>query len=312
MRPLTTPSLRTALAAPARLAAPVCRQCLRPLSTTASLDSGHNKWSKIKHRKGAADAQKVTMRTAHSQLIAMHSRLYGLDSPQLASAVTNAKKAGVPKATIEGAMARGQGRSATGSSLEPLTIEAIMPPGVALIIDIETDKKARSLEDIKVVIRRHKGRASPGAMSFFTRLGRVVFASQPEQDPATQDINTPATAAAPITVDDVLDDAIEAGAEDLEADEDGNIVMWTQPNMTSALTKALGPRFGGRVLSSEIIWKVNDETRARVEKRFEAVALADMLEAVSEFSEVQAIYANVADGGLPEDVWARIEENIDS
>jgi transcriptional/translational regulatory protein YebC/TACO1 len=179
-----------------------------------------------------------------------------------------------------------------------------MPPGVALILDIETDGKARSLEDIKVVIRRHKGRPGPGAMSFFTRLGRVVFASQPDAEAGAE--VTP-----PITVDEVLDDAIEAGAEDIEADDEGNIVMWTQPNMTSALTKALGPRFGGRVLSSEIIWKVNDETRARVEKPSEAVALADLLDAVSEFPEVQAVYANVADGGVPEEVWSRIEESLD-
>lgn len=216
--------------------------------------------------------------------------------------------AGVPKATIEGAVARGQGRSATGSSLEPLTIEAIMPPGVALIIDIETDSKARSFEDVKVAIRKHKGRHSPGAMSFFTRLGRVVFASKPDV-PAD---GAAASTEPPVTIDDVMDDAIEAGAEDIEADEDGNIVMWTQPNMTTALTRALGPRFGGRVLGSDIIWKVNDETRAQVDKNADAVALADLLDALGEFPEVQAVYANVADGGLPEEVWARIEEGLDA
>lgn len=216
--------------------------------------------------------------------------------------------AGVPKSTIEGAIARGQGRSATGKSLESVTIEAIMPPGVALVIDVETDNKARSLEDIKVQIKKHKGRAGAGAMSFFTRLGRVVFASQPQLAEGSE--VTPEEPA--ITVDDVLDEAIEAGAEDLETDEEGNAVIWTQPNMTSSVTSALGPRFGGRVLSSEIIWKTNEGTETKVDKPHDALLLADLLEYLQENPEVQAVYANAVNGGLSEDEWSRIEDNIDT
>jgi len=181
-----------------------------------------------------------------------------------------------------------------------------MPPGVALVIDVETDSKARSLEDIKVQIKKHKGRAGTGAMSFFTRLGRAVFAVQPESADGSETMPQES----PLTVDDVLDEAIEAGAEDIETDDEGNVVVWTQPNMTSAVTSALGPRFGGRVLSSEIIWKTNAETK--VDKLQDARLLADLLEYLQENPEVQAVYANAVNGSLSEEVWSRIEDNIDT
>lgn len=183
-----------------------------------------------------------------------------------------------------------------------------MPPGVALIIDVETESKMRSLEEFKAQIKKAKGRAGTGAMSFFTRVGRVVFAARPQ----AQDGQAPLPEEPAVTVDDVLDEAIEAGAEDLETDDEGNVVVWTQPNMTSAVTSALGPRFGGRVLGSEIIWKVNEGTEAKVSSPEEARVLADLLEALQEHPEVQAVYVNAVNGGLSEEEWSRIEENIDT
>ncbi|KAM0284826.1 hypothetical protein ACHAQH_001747 [Verticillium albo-atrum] len=283
--------------------ATLCRQCLRPLSTTPPRTSGHNKWSKIKHRKGAADVQKTGLRAESSRMIALLSRLHGETSPQVAAALATAKKAGVPKHILEGAVARGQGRSASGSSLEPLTIEIIMPPGVALIVDCETDSKGRSLQELMVIAKRHKGRTGSSATFLFKRLGRVVFEPKDAEAPA----ETPA-----LTVDDVLDEAIEAGAEDIETDEDGNIVVWTQPNLTTAVMQALAPRFGDRVLSSEIIWSANEDTKVKVDTEIDAQGLADLLAALQEQPEVQGIYANVARGSISEDNWMRIGENLDA
>ncbi|GJC95579.1 DUF28 domain-containing protein [Colletotrichum higginsianum] len=287
MRPLAPVPVRSIasriFAAPAprvQPAFPFCHQCLRPLSTTPAAPSGHNKWSKIKHRKGAADAQKNSMRSQHSKMIALYSR------------------PGVPKNVIDSAVARGQGRTASGASLEPLTLEAILPPGVALIIETETESKARSLQDLKVLIKRHKGAANAAAF-FFTRLGRVVFEAAGEGGGGPG-------------VDDILDDAIEAGAEDLEADDDGNLVVWTQPNMTNAVASGVGPKFGLKLLSSDIIWSANDDTKVKLDKGLEATSLADLLAALQEFPEVQAVYGNPVKGDMSEEEWARIEENLDS
>ncbi|KAK1981062.1 transcriptional regulator-domain-containing protein [Colletotrichum cereale] len=301
MRPLASGSLRSIAsritAAPVPRAQPAfCHQCLRPLSTTAAAPSGHNKWSKIKHRKGAADAQKTSMRSQHSKMIALYSRLYGTNNnPQLATAVANAKKYGVPKSVIESAIARGQGRTASGASLETLTLEAILPPGVALIIEAETESKARSLQDLKVLIKKHKGAANT-ATFFFTRLGRVVFEAR-EGGPG---------------VDDIMDDAIEAGAEDLEVDDEGNLVVWTQPNMTNSVASGVGPKFGLKLLGSDIIWSANEDTKVKLDEGPEASTLGELLAALQEFPEVQAVYGNPAKGSIPEGEWARIEENLDS
>ncbi|KAK2014764.1 YebC-like protein [Colletotrichum eremochloae] len=301
MRPLASGSLRSiasriAAASGPRVQPAFCHQCLRPLSTTAAAPSGHNKWSKIRHRKGAADAQKNSMRSQHSKTIALYSRLYGTtDNPQLATAVANAKKDGVPKNVIESAIARGQGRTASGASLEALTLEAILPPGVALIIEAETESKARSLQDLKVLIKKHKGAANT-ATFFFTRLGRVVFGAK-EGGPG---------------IDDIMDDAIEAGAEDLEADDEGNLVVWTQPNMTNAVANGVGPKFGLKLLGSDIIWSANEDTKVKLNEGPEASTLGELLAALQEFPEVQAVYGNPVKGNIPDEEWAKIEENLDS
>ncbi|KAK1595315.1 transcriptional regulator-domain-containing protein [Colletotrichum navitas] len=301
MRPLASGSLRsiassiTAASRP-RAQPAFCHQCLRQLSTTAAAASGHNKWSKIKHRKGAADAQKNSMRSQHSKTIALYSRLYGTnDNPQLATAIANAKKSGVPKNVIDSAIARGQGRTASGASLETLTLEAILPPGVALIIEAETESKARSLQDLKVLIKKHKGAANT-ATFFFTRLGRVVFEAR-EGGPG---------------IDDIMDDAIEAGAEDLETDDEGNLVVWTQPNMTNAVASGVGPKFELKLLGSDIIWSANEDTKVKLDEGPEASTLGELLAALQELPEVQAVYGNPSRGNIPEEEWARIEENLDS
>lgn len=196
---------------------------------------------------------------------------------------------------IESAIARGQGRSASGASLETLTLEAIIPPGVALIVEVETESKARSLQDLKVLIKKHKGTAN-AATFFFTRLGRVVF----EAKQGT------------VTVDDIMDDAIEAGAEDIEADEEGNFVVWTQPNMTTSVANGVGPKFELKLLSSEIIWSANEDTKVKLDGAEEATVLGELLSALQEFPEVQTVYGNPAKGEITEDAWSKIEENLDS
>ncbi|CCF39244.1 hypothetical protein CH063_10122, partial [Colletotrichum higginsianum] len=109
-----------------------------------------------------------------------------------------------------------------------------------------------------------------------------------------------------------FESAIEAGAEDLEADDDGNLVVWTQPNMTNAVASGVGPKFGLKLLSSDIIWSANDDTKVKLDKGLEATSLADLLAALQEFPEVQAVYGNPVKGDMSEEEWARIEENLDS
>lgn len=256
--------------------------------------------------------------------VSLCAAVYGADpthNPQLAACIAAAKKASVPKATIDAAIARGQGRSAEGASLEPLTLSMVTgtSPAVALIVDAETDSRARTLQLLRTVAKRHKATAG-SAEFFFRRAGRVVFAPGGGDGAAEGGEGggggdaPPATA--PVGVEDVMDAAIEAGAEDLEADEEGNIVVWTGPGGTSQIVGALGggpsAAFDLKVLSSAIVWTPVEETRAPVDSAEEVGKIADLAAALRENPDVQAIYSNATRGeGVSEEEWARLDGELD-
>ena len=217
------------------------------------------------------------------------------NNPQLASALAVARKAGVPKAKIEAAIERGQGRSSSGAALESVTFEAVLPPGIALIVEAESSSRLRLLQDLNLLVKKSKGSAS-ASKYFFSRLGRVVF----EENEGG------------IGVDQIMDEALEAGAEDLEEDEVGNIVVWTQPNQTIQVCRSVGGAFRLKVLSSDIIWTPNEETKVQLDSSPELATLADLIVKLKENPDVQAIYCNVSRGkSVADDEWAPIEENLD-
>lgn len=111
--------------------------------------SGHNKWSKIKHKKAATDAAKSKVFSKHAMLIAMESRKAGGDvnSPGLAAAIDRAKKDSMPKDNIDRAVAKGGGGS--GTALEEVLYEGYGPGGVAMLIHAVTDNNNRTAAEIR-------------------------------------------------------------------------------------------------------------------------------------------------------------------
>ena len=116
--------------------------------------SGHNKWSKIKHKKAATDAQKSAVFSKHAMMIAMESRKAGGDvnSPGLAAAIERAKKDSMPKENIERAVAKGGG--ADGAQLEEVVFEGYGPGGVALLIQAVTDNNKRTAPEIRHIFTK--------------------------------------------------------------------------------------------------------------------------------------------------------------
>lgn len=116
--------------------------------------SGHNKWSKIKHKKAATDAQKSKIFSKHAALIAMESRKAGgnIASPGLAAAIDRAKKDSMPKDNIDRAVAKGSGSG--GASLEEVTFEGYGPGGVALLIQAVTDNNNRTAPEIRHIFSK--------------------------------------------------------------------------------------------------------------------------------------------------------------
>ena len=116
--------------------------------------AGHNKWSKIKHKKAATDAQKSKVFSKHASLIAMEARKAGGDiqSPGLAAAIERAKKDSMPKDNIERAISRGSGADA--ANLEEILYEGYGPGGVAILIKAVTDNKNRTAPEIRAIFSK--------------------------------------------------------------------------------------------------------------------------------------------------------------
>ncbi|KAH6896966.1 transcriptional regulator-domain-containing protein [Thelonectria olida] len=276
----------------------ICRQCHREFSTTPAQWAGHNKWSKTKHIKAVTDKKKMSERASFTKTIAMYSRMYGDNvnfNPQLANAISAATKASIPKNLIEGAIARGQGKSASGAQLESLSLEVLMPPDIALIIDAETDNKTRTLHDLRHVVKNAGGVVGSTAF-YFTRRGRAVFQAK-EGGP---------------TLSDVLDEAIEhEGMEDVEELPDGNFLAWTQPSAVMAIAQALSKKFELEILDSEIVWAPNEDTKVAVDSSELAETLDKLCSGLKEYPETKAIYANVRQGSIENEEWDKVEGNLD-
>ncbi len=116
--------------------------------------SGHNKWSKIKHKKAASDAEKSRIFSKHSALITLEARKANgdINSPNLIAVIERAKKDSMPKENIDRAVAKGAGKD--GETLQEVVFEAFGPSGVAIIITAVTDNNNRTFQEIKHIFTK--------------------------------------------------------------------------------------------------------------------------------------------------------------
>ena len=268
----------------------------RAFSATTIPLSGHNRWSKIKHDKGKADAHKNRQRSIFAQEIATASKLFGPDinaNPKLADLVTKAKKEAFPKASIEAAIARGQGKSLTGVSLERLTVEGILPNNVAVIVECETDSKLRTLANIKLIIKDNGGTATPTSY-LFEKKGRIVFDQKDG-----------------VGLDEAMDAALEAGATDIDVLEDGCVVVFTAPEETKTVGEAVSNALGLSIKTSDIFWDPNEDTKTVVPSDDAAADLAQFMDLMVEGeSTVHAISMNLAQGDLSSESWRELQDRL--
>ncbi|MBE7181475.1 MAG: YebC/PmpR family DNA-binding transcriptional regulator [Terriglobus roseus] len=215
------------------------------------------------------------------------------DNPHLALAIERAKKASVPKALIESAIARGQGVSASGVKLESCTLEAILPPSVAVVIELETDNRLRTLAELRVIVKDHEGNVTPTGY-MLERMGRVVLR---DGDKA-------------LSADDVLEAALDAGAVDVAEGEEHTHVVLTEPASTSGVSEELAASLGAEVESVDIVWSPNEDTKTRLNSDEAAVDLMEFLTALQDVSEVQAVHTNIARGAVSDDVWAELQRRV--
>lgn len=183
---------------------------LRRLSTTSTQLAGHSKWANIRHDKAKNDAKRLKLAYQLATKIETLVRTGGADANALLDTlVEKAKKMSVTKKVIELAIKRGLGEIARdGPLLAEVTYEFVGPHGVLFVVVANTDNKARTVSQVKNAMGKMGANLSP-CMYLFQRKGEVIFDAKPDE-----------------TVDDVVDVAIDVGAEDVDeyhdADEYGD------------------------------------------------------------------------------------------
>ena len=111
--------------------------------------------------------------------------------------------------------------------------------------------------------------------------------------------------------DSIMDEAIEAGAEEIETDGEGNIVVATPPTGTAQVSQAISEKYGLKVLSSKIVWAANKDTEVKLDSSPQLIDFTQLLETLNDMGDVHAVYANITQGNISDEEWARIAENIE-
>jgi YebC/PmpR family DNA-binding regulatory protein len=245
--------------------------------------SGHSKWSTIKRKKGAADAQRSKLWGKLLRFVEVAAREGGgsVDAnPTLATAVQKAKEASVPNDNIERAIKRGTGEI-QGEAFEDASYEGYAPAGIAVLVHCLTNNRNRTAQDIRSVFNGHGGKmAEPGAVAWMFEGKGVVIVTKDAVDE-----------------DEVFLVAADAGAEDVRSSEE-TIEVITQPDATVAVREAL-EQAGVRVESSDITQIPKTTIELGEEDARKVLRLIDALE---DLDDVQDVYANF---DIPDDVLAR-------
>lgn len=228
---------------------------------------------KQKGREAAANAKgRVFTKLAKELIMAAKGGADPAMNPRLRIAVEAAKKASMPKDTLERCIKKGAGLLDENVQYETVTYEGFAPHKVPVIVECLTDNKNRTMSNVRVLFR--KGQlGSAGSISWdFARLGQIE-------------------ASPPAAGTDPEEAAIEAGAQDLEPSEDGGTRFFTDPTALDAVSKALAER-GWTVSGAQLIWKAKNPVGLEDEgKRAEVEAF---LAALDEDDDVQNLYVGLA------------------
>ncbi len=186
--------------------------------------SGHSKWAKVKHFKGAVDAKRGRIFSKLAKEVAIAARQGGADpnmNPRLRMVLMKCRGANMPSDNIERAIKRGVGGE-EGASLEELTYEVFGPHGVAMLIELNTDNRNRTAAEIRSILTKNGGSiASSGAVTrLFQKKGQIIVPREAADE------------------DPLMELALEAGAEDFKAEPEGYEIL-TDPSHFEAVHKKL-------------------------------------------------------------------------
>jgi YebC/PmpR family DNA-binding regulatory protein len=236
--------------------------------------SGHSKWATIKHKKGALDAKRGKIFTRLIKEISIAAKNGGGDpdsNPRLRTAIAAAKAENMPADNIKRAVQRGTGEL-PGATYEEFTLEGYGPGGVAILLDINTDNRNRTVSEIRHAFGKNGGNmASAGAVAYmFHKKG---------------DIMIPKSAA---TADDLMNLIIEAGGEEEPIDDGDNWEILTAPSAYESMLEAL-KKAGIEPASSSV--SMVPDTYIKLEGQ-QASTMIRLMEALEDHDDVQNVHSN--------------------
>lgn len=250
--------------------------------------AGHSKWANIQHRKGAQDARRGRLFSRLVREVSIAARMGGPNpdgNPRLRQAIDKALAGNVPKDTIERAVRRASGDAALGN-LEEVRYEGFGPGGAAVIAECVTDNRNRTVAEVRHAFTRCGGNlGSDGSVGYlFQRAGQLSYPAEVGEDA-------------------LMEAAIEAGAEDVVAQEDGSFEVVTGPDEFEAVrdglrTAGLEPEEAGVTLRA-----VSNVTLDLPE----AARMVRLIEVLEDLDDVQQVYSNAA---IALDTLARIDDEV--
>ncbi|MEM9495414.1 MAG: YebC/PmpR family DNA-binding transcriptional regulator [Pseudomonadota bacterium] len=234
--------------------------------------AGHSKWANIQHRKGRQDAKRSKMFSKLSKEITVAAKMGAPDpefNPRLRLAIQAAKAQSMPKDNIDRAIKKST--SADEANFDEIRYEGFGPNGVGVIVEVLTDNRNRAASEIRTIFNKNGGNlGEPGSVSFgFDLVGYIEYGS----DVASED--------------EMLEAAIEAGADDVQTTEEGHDV-YTVFDQLAEVAGALEKTFG-EAKSAKPIWKPQNTIEVTGDK---AGVMMKLMDALDDCDDVQNVYAN--------------------
>lgn len=235
--------------------------------------AGHSKWANIQHRKKAQDNKRGKLFTKLIREITVAARMGGGDAssnPRLRAAIDKALAGNMTRDTIDRAVKRGTGEL-EGVSYEEIRYEGYGPEGVAIMVDCLTDNHKRTVAEVRHAFSKFGGNmGTDGSVAYlFTKLGLITLAPGADED-------------------DVMECALESGAEDVELNDDGSIDVVTTVADLDIVKDALeSAQF--EVAFADVVMKASTEVDISDSK---AESLMKLLGALEDLDDVQYVYSN--------------------
>jgi YebC/PmpR family DNA-binding regulatory protein len=234
--------------------------------------AGHSKYKNIMYRKGAQDKKRSTMFSKLAREITVAAKM-GLPDPEmnarLRSAILAAKAQSMPKDNIQRSIDKASGSDT--ENYEEIRYEGFGPAGVALIVEALTDNRNRTATNVRTIFSKNGGNlGAGGSVSHgFERLGLIEYGADAGD------------------ADKVFEAAIEAGAEDVESDEDGHRI-WTSIESLHEVAKSLEPLIGEGE-GAKLAWKPATEVEVRGD---DAASLMKLIDSLEDDDDVQTVWGN--------------------